>query len=168
MEATTTATGQQQATTARHSAARTTPKLQVLFSFREACALTALNQYTLRAWIQKRWIKPATRSKGGRGNEHLFSGWQTLALAILAGAIQSARAVTSHVGRIAVIRAWESLPDDDSLLLDEDEQDMHTAERAAAIANSALPSGDAELSMETYERLVRVVAAIDLRVRNRL
>jgi hypothetical protein len=54
----------------------------------------------------------------------------------------------------------------DDLLLAPQDQDVYVEEAAAAIASSALPADDSEVSEETCVRLARVVQALDRKVRN--
>jgi hypothetical protein len=160
-------------TKAGESAARqgavseTQPKLHLAFKMAEVCDLTGLKRETLKYWIIRRWMVPMYPGSAGRNCGHRFSAWQLVGLAILAGALRDLREKNSIPGRSAVIKAMEGLAQqDDALLLSEDQQDMHTAERAAAeIAHCALPAGDTSLSPETYARLAQVVATIDARAR---
>lgn len=142
----------------------TPPKLQLLFETTEVCELIGLSIHTLKLWIRKRWVRPAVRSTGGRGNEHQWSAWQTIGLAILSAALRAAKSAHAQLGRVGVVSAMETLAGlDDSLLLSEDEQDPHVAEEIAAeVARAASP----ELPCECLEAVARVVAAVDRKVRS--
>lgn len=143
-------------------------RARVLFPLSEVCRLTGIVRPTLLRWIHRGWIRPAVPSSGGRGNEHQFSCWQAMSLAIISGHAYDLRSVNSYVGRTSVIRAMEALADrSDEELFPEEAQSPHCAESVAAeVARHALPANEGEqLSNAMVESLARVVAALDRKVR---
>jgi hypothetical protein len=130
---------------------------------KEVVRLTGLKHCTLKHWIIRGWVRPVSRSQGGRGREHLFSAWQVLGLAILADAVRSKRDQNTYVGSVGVRLQMETLAElDDSLLLRESEQDPHVAERVAAMIARA-PVTE-ELSPQCLEAVATVLAALDGKV----
>jgi hypothetical protein len=141
---------------------------RILFTFKEVVALTGLSKKTLGHWLYKRWVNPATRSKGGRGREHMFSGWQTVALTLLNGALHSKRQRNEYIGSTGVQLQMDQLSNlDDSLLLPESMQDPKRAEQVAAEIHSTAAMTHVEISPETYTMLAGVINAIERKARHR-
>lgn len=142
---------------------QTEQKLRLAFTTDEVVALTGIVRPTLKVWIRKGWVKPSRHGTAGRGHGHSFSGWQIVAICLLAGAIRDKKAEGQYVGSSGVVAQMRSFGDlDDSLLLAESQQDLHTAERVAAeVARSPIVE---ELSEETSSRLKKVIDAIDRKV----
>jgi hypothetical protein len=133
-----------------------------MFGTREVCDLTGLNRETLRVWLRKKFIRPAKYGVGGPGCDHQWSAWQVVALSILAAALQEAKRGRYRVGYTGIGRAWDALSGrSDEELLAEDQQSLHVAERAAAIAHQALNA--AALTPAMYDNLAKTLAAIEER-----
>jgi hypothetical protein len=159
-----------EATPARQGATGTTPKLVVPFTMKEVVKLTGLGRPTLKWWIIRGWVRPISRSQGGRGRQHIFSAWQTVAIALLSAAVRSKREQNTYLGSCGVRLQMSALADlDDSLLLAESEQDMPVAERVAAEI-ARFPSIE-DLSPQCLEGVAQVLEALDRKVwvlRNRI
>lgn len=141
-------------------------RLQVLFGMREVCELTGIRVKTLRTWMKDGAITPAFKSWGGKGRETQFSGWQTVALALIGGAFRDARDRYQYLGVTAVRTQVSALAElDDAELLSENLQDPYTAEGGAALASASVL--DVEMSEETAERLAEVLSRLDAKVRAR-
>jgi hypothetical protein len=159
-------TEQQSTTIARRTAdvrVQTPTTFRILFGMKEVVRLTGLSHATLKWWINRGWIKPFSRSKGGKGREHQFTGWQTVALALLSNAVYTKRFENTYVGSVGVRLQMDALVDlSDELLLPESRQNPHTAETTAAMV-ARFPVTE-ELTPQCLEGVARVVAALDRKV----
>jgi len=145
-----------------HVTSTAPPPLRILFTMKEVLQLTGLSKPTLKWWMQRGWVEPIFRSWGGRGRHHKFSAWQTVGLAVLAGALTRLSGVHTQVGRVGVVRAMEVLAGlSDERLLSEDQQDARLAETVAAdVARASLTTNE-ELSDELCECVARVLVALN-------
>src|SRR5262245_20043079 len=103
------------------------------FTTKEVLRLApGLSASTLKFWQKRRWIAPRQRGRLGIGGDALWSGWQSIAIVIMASVLRSKRDQRTYLGNVGVRTAWNQLSNlSDELLLD-DQQDMRLAEEVAA------------------------------------
>src|SRR5262249_43140567 len=139
----------------------TADQMFVPFTTREVLRLApALSASTLRFWQKRRWIAPRQRGRLGVGGDALWSGWQTIAIVIMASVLRSKRDQRTYLGNVGVRTAWDRLSNlSDELLLD-DRQDMRLAEEVAA-ALARMAHDTPELPPDILEGVARVLEALD-------